>query len=149
MEIFIKKATILDLEEISKLFNQYRVFYNQKSDIKIAKNFICDRIKNSQSIIFYAINNKGEYLGFSQLYPVFSSVNVTKSLILNDLYVYCDFRKLGIANKLMNKVREYAIENNYSSISLETGKENTKAQSLYEKLGYERENNYYFYYLAV
>lgn len=149
MEIFIKKATMLDLEEISELFNQYRVFYNQKDDIETAKNFIKDRVKNKQSLIFYAINNKGKYLGFTQLYPVFSSVNVTKTLILNDLYVYCDFRKLGIANELMNKVREYAIENNYSSISLETGKENTKAQSLYEKFGYKKEDNYYSYYIKV
>ncbi|EKP06666.1 toxin-antitoxin system, toxin component, GNAT domain protein [Leptospira kirschneri str. 2008720114] len=34
----IKEASILDLPEIAKLFDEYRQFYKQKSDLKGAEN---------------------------------------------------------------------------------------------------------------
>ena len=49
-------------------------------------------------------------VGFTQLYPSFSSVSMKKIWILNDLFVEETSRRKGSANLLMNTVENYARE---------------------------------------
>ena len=39
MDIKIQQATQDDLNEIAQLFNLYRIFYQQESDLELAKKF--------------------------------------------------------------------------------------------------------------
>ena len=149
MEVSIKKASKSDISELSKLFDAYRVFYKQESDLDLASKFISERIKNSESTIFVAITDKNQYVGFTQLYPSFSSVSAKRTWVLNDLYVQEDARSNGVATKLMNKAKELAKKNQSKGISLSTSKTNKSAQSLYESLGYERDSVYYSYFLTI
>ncbi len=149
MEVSIKKANKSDISEVSKLFNAYRVFYKQESDLDLASKFISERIQNSESTIFVAITDKNQYVGFTQLYPSFLSVSAKRTWILNDLYVQESARGNGVATKLMNKAKELAKENQLKGISLSTAKTNTNAQNLYESLGYERDSINYSYFLAI
>ena len=149
MKIQIKKATTLDIKEIANLFNLYRIFYKQDCNIELAEKFISERINNDESIIFYALSSEGQYLGFTQLYPIFSSVSAQKSWVLNDLYVDSSARRLGAAKLLMNHVKQFAIESGANGIALETCIDNTKAQALYESLGYEKEEDFYCYFLSL
>ena len=70
----IIKATRPDLEALSLLFDEYRVFYKLDSDIETAKKFLIERIENQESEIFVAINHENKLVGFVQLYPIFSCV---------------------------------------------------------------------------
>jgi GNAT superfamily N-acetyltransferase len=107
--IKIRLATSKDNDSTAILFDSYRQFYKQKSDLKLAEKFISERLKNKQSIIFLAFLNK-KAVGFVQIYPSFSSVSTAKILVLNDLYVAAEARKLGVARVLMNKARDYALK---------------------------------------
>lgn len=147
MSIRIDRATLENASEIGELFNAYRVFYKQDSNLELALNFIFERIKNDESVIFYAINESEEILGFTQLYPVFSSVSARSSWILNDLFVSSSARRKGIAKKLMERAREFANETNAKGLELATGIDNLNAQALYESLGYKKEKGFYHYYL--
>ncbi len=147
MSIKINKADTSNIEQISILFNQYRIFYKQKDNVKLAKEFISQRIKNNESTIFYAIDEENNYLGFIQIYPTFSSVNVKKSLILNDLFVDEKARNKGVAKLLMNEAKKYCIEIDANGLALETAKDNINAQKLYKNLGYKKSENYYSYFL--
>lgn len=149
MNISVKRATLENLSEISELFNSYRVFYKQDSNLDLAINFISERMKNKESVIFYASNENGEALGFTQLYPTFSSVSAKSFWILCDLYVSSAARRLGVGKKLMETAKVFAIENNSKGIALETGANNVKAQALYESLGYERDAEVYNYFLSL
>ena len=95
MSISVQRATLQNAKEIGELFNNYRVFYQQASDVKASTAFIAERLSNGESIIFYASNEQGEILGFTQLYPTFSSISAKKSLVLNDLFVAANARRLG------------------------------------------------------
>lgn len=131
------------------LFNDYRVFYKQKSDITVALEFISERLDKNESVIFFAHDAKGDLLGFTQLYPNFSSVSAKRSWILNDLYVSSAARRLGVARKLMNAAKDFVISTDAKGISLETAPDNVNAQALYESLGYEKSSGFYSYYLSV
>lgn len=142
------QATIEDLEGISNLFNLYRVFYKKESNLESAKEYIYKRLENEDSVIFFVkINNK--YVGFTQLYPAFSSVSMKKTWILNDLYVDTEAREQGVGEILLNKAKNYSIKTGADSISLITALDNISAQRLYEKNGYEKNSQFYQYKLNL
>lgn len=149
MSITIQRATLENAKDIGELFNNYRVFYQQKSDVEASTLFITERLTHAESIIFYASNEQGEILGFTQLYPTFSSISAKRSLVLNDLFVAANARRIGIARKLMNAAKDFALSANVEGLSLETALDNINAQALYESLGYQQENGFYNYYLDL
>lgn len=132
-----------DLDKLSKLFDQYRVFYKQDSDLAAAKRFISERIETEDSVIF-VIELEDELVGFTQLYPSFSSVGMQKIYILNDLYVAKKYRKKGVAKNLMNHAKEFTRSQNRSKLVLETGHDNLQAQNLYDQLGYTQDKVYVY-----
>ncbi len=148
MAVEIKRAIQSDLDRIAELFDDYRVFYKQSSDKKLALKFITERFNNNESVIFYAIDTEGNYVGFTQLYPSFSSVSAQRCWVLNDLYVSKDVRSLGVGTLLLNKAKNYAIKTNTKGLKLETGKDNIGAQKLYQKLGYKKDTDF-SYFLSV
>lgn len=145
----IVKASIEDLDLISPLFNLYRVFYGQNNNLEKARTFLKERLQNNESVMFIAKNEHDAAVGFTQLYPSFSSVSACRSWILNDLYVAIEARRTGIAKALMDTARAFAIETSAKGISLETAKDNTNAQKLYESLGYVRDTGAYHYFLEL
>lgn len=146
MEIY--QATIEDLEDVSNLFNLYRMFYQQTSDIEGTKAYIKARIENQESVIFVA-KEKQKYVGFTQLYPAFSSIAMKRAWILNDLYVDEKARKQGVGEMLLQKAKELAIETGANSISLSTASDNDAAQRLYDRNGYIQDSQFYHYELNL
>ncbi|UTR06785.1 GNAT family N-acetyltransferase [Alkalihalobacillus sp. LMS6] len=142
------QATKDDLTGVSLLFNQYRMFYNQLDDMNGAKSYIRERLQQGDSIIF--VMKEGDtYLGFTQLYPTFSSISMKKAWILNDLYVHEEARGKGVAESLLNRAKAFALETEAVSIALSTAPDNLPAQQLYEKIGYERDEKFYHYELNL
>ena len=143
MVLQIKQASIDDINIVAPLFNAYRIFYNQASDMAGAANFLYERIVKNQSTLFIAFIN-GEAVGFTQLYPIFSSISLRPALLLNDLYIAETARKMGIATALLNKAKEFGKQNNAGWLLLETAFDNYNAQSLYEKNGWIKQNDFFF-----
>ncbi|MEZ4808807.1 MAG: GNAT family N-acetyltransferase [Allomuricauda sp.] len=137
-------ATLSDLEQIAPLFDAYRVFYGQPSDLEAARTFLKDRFLNHESVIFLALEN-GIPTGFTQLYRTFSSVSMQPSFILNDLYVAPESRKKGTGEALLNHAKSYCRALGFKGLSLETAVDNP-AQKLYEKLGWEKDEAYFHYF---
>lgn len=142
----IQRATLTELDSVAGLFDLYRLFYKQESNIEDAKAFLKERMMKEESVIFIASDDENNAVGFVQLYPSFSSVSMRRSWVLNDLYVAESARKKGYAEKLINQAIGFAEETGAKGISLETGKENSNAQKLYEKIGFIQETNYFYYY---
>ncbi len=143
----IKQITIADYKLVTGLFDQYRVFYKQASDIALAETFIKNRLERNESIIFVALQGDSP-VGFTQLYPLLSSVRATKNWLLNDLYVDANHRKKGIGEALLQTAYEFAKNDGAAFIELETGVDNFTAQSLYEATGFIRQaaNTTSYYY---
>jgi ribosomal protein S18 acetylase RimI-like enzyme len=145
MPIQVQQATINDLDIITPLFDAYRMFYQQTSDLNVARNFLSERLNNQESVIFFATNEDMKGLGFVQLYPSFSSVSAKRLWILNDLFVAETARRSGVARQLMQRARDFAITTNAKGLFLETAHDNFQGQSLYESLGYQRNSEFYYF----
>lgn len=143
----IKQAQIEDLEAIVPLFDAYRVFYKQNTDLELARYFISNRLLKKESIIFLAKENE-EPVGFTQLYKTFSSVSAQHSWVLNDLYVTSTVRGMGVGERLLKRAQKFALDDESKGLALETAKDNP-AQNLYERLGWEKDLDYLHYFWKV
>ena len=145
----IVQATIKHQDELSRLFNLYRIFYKEEDNPEGTHQFIKERLENSDSTIFVSINDDESLNGFVQLYTSFCSVSMLPILILYDLFVDPEMRASGIGRDLMNKAKDYARENDFKRLELSTAKDNIIGQSLYESLGYEADNEFFHYSLEI
>ena len=125
-----------DLEELTKLFDQYRQFYQCAPDLDSARDWLEDNIDQERSTVFVA-DNGGSLLGFTQLYPTLCSVDLVKYFVLYDLFVDPSGRRSGVARALMNAASEWAKAQGAARLDLETARDNAPGQALYRDLGYE------------
>lgn len=145
--ISIVRAAAADITSLAPLLDQYRVFYKQEANLQAATSFLEERFDQKESVVFMAWYGK-EAVGFTQLYPTFSSVSLQASFILNDLYVVPSHRREGIANKLLAAAQEFCISRGFKGLSLETAT-NNPAQKLYEQMGWKKDTDYYHYYWSA
>ena len=148
MDLAIRQATVADLDELVPLFDGYRQFYRQPSEPDRIRKFLLDRFEHNQSVIFLALKG-GTAVGFTQLYPSFSSGALARIFILNDLFVDPGARHLGIGSALLKAAAEYARRVGALRLVLSTEVTNTSAQSLYEKLGWKKNTDFYTYQLTL
>lgn len=141
-------ADSTDIPKLAVLFDQYRIFYDQDTDIKGATVFLNSRIKNNDSVIIVAHENS-DMIGFIQLYPSFSSVGMKPIWILNDLFVSPGFRHQKVAKSLMQEAKKHAQETHAMRIDLATQVSNNCAQNLYESMGYIKNESFYHYSLLI
>lgn len=131
----ITTATVDDIDELAPLFDAYRVFYRQPTDLARARSFLLERLERLDSIIFLA-RVKREAAGLIQMYPAFSSVSTARIWILNDLFVAEGNRRLGVARDLMQHAVDWGKSHDAVRLILETARDNAAAKSLYEELGW-------------
>jgi GNAT superfamily N-acetyltransferase len=147
----VKRATISDLDDAAPLFDAYRQFYGQRSDVAAARAFLDERLRREESVIFIAVADEdgGDALGFTQLYPSFSSVSLKRLWVLNDLFVGPNVRRGGVGRRLLDRAREWAIETGAKGLVLATAVDNGKARALYESCGWQRDDEFQHYHLFV
>ncbi|NMO97683.1 GNAT family N-acetyltransferase [Paenibacillus lemnae] len=144
------QATRDDLNHVAELFNQYRLFYGQESTPADVLPFIQERMVNRDSVIFIAKeSSSNRCVGFTQLYPSFSSISMQRTWILNDLYVEEDFRGAGVGRLLIDKAKEHAEQTQSKGLNLATAADNLRAQSLYEHYGFIKDEHFFHYSLNV
>lgn len=140
----MKTVTLATIKEVVPLFNAYREFYNQPSDLEQAEQFLKERLQKEESIIFLAYLD-AQPVGFVQLFPIFSSVAMKKAFLLNDLFVAEHARKQGVAMRLIEECYAYCKNEDARYITLETATDNKQAQKLYEKLGMKIDHEVFHY----
>ncbi len=149
-EIEIVRARLAERDAVARLFDRYRVFYEQPSDVAAAQAFVGARLAAEDSAIFLGRRRgDAEGLGFIQLYPSFSSVGMRAVWILNDLYVAPDARRLGVGRLLMDRARDFARESGALRLELATARTNIAAQALYRQRGYVEDKVFLRFSLSV
>ncbi len=152
----IRQARSGDVNTVAFLFDQYRQFYLQASDMSGAKAFIQARLEKNESVIFLAFavsedipipahETPERAAGFVQLYPAFSSASMRRLWILNDLFVAPAFRKQGVGQSLMKHSETFARASGAKGLTLKTADDNVAAQRLYESLGWTRDHKFISY----
>jgi GNAT superfamily N-acetyltransferase len=130
-DVTIRKATVSDLDAVTALFEAYRQFYEQPADLDGARRFIGARLQAGDSVLLVAERDR-HLVGFTQLYPSFSSASMKRVWILNDLFVVPEYRRCGLGQALMNAAEDFAQESGSKGLVLATTKTNAPAKALYK-----------------
>lgn len=146
--ISVRQAVLSDIEVLVPLFDGYRQFYGRPSDIAAAREFLLARFNHGESVLFIA-HEGNTPVGFTQLYPSFSSVSLARVFVLNDLFVHEKARRKGVASKLMSAATEFASSLGAVRVSLSTATTNQTAQALYESAGWKRDEQFFVYHFAI
>jgi len=147
-EIEIVHALPTHTDEIAPMFDAYRCWYGQDSDPDGARHFISQRLALNEAEIFLA--RLGDRpVGFTQLYPMFSSISMGRIWILNDLFIDESARRQGIGTILLETAAEFARALGAVRLLLETKPDNKAAQAAYEALGWKQDTDFLNYSLEL
>lgn len=143
----IIKAHIDHLEDLVPLFDGYRQFYKQPTNKDGARQFLIERFKNKDAVIYMAyIEDKA--VGFTQLYPLLSSVSMQPMYLLNDLFIDFNYRGQGIGEALIIKAKQLCIKENNKGLAIQTAFDNP-AQQLYQRLGFVKDPDLHFFWTTA
>lgn len=142
IKIKIKRIGQDEIDLVVDLFNKYRIFYKQPSNLVLAEEFLKERISKNESVIFLAYREEDNAIipvGFTQLFPKISSVSAKKNWHIGDLYTESLYRKNGIGRELLQTAVTFAEKENAILVSLNTAKDNFTAQKVYDKFGFVKQ----------
>lgn len=144
MSLTVRIMTLADLDRIAPLFDTYRIFYGQCSDVVRARDWLQQRLSRNEATVLLA-ERGGVAVGFALLYPTWSSVSTAPVLVLNDLYVDASARRGGVALALLRAAAEYGRSRGAVRLSLETARDNHAAQALYRHAGWSADATQWFH----
>jgi len=145
----VRRALAEDAALVAPLFDAYRVFYGQGSDLAGAQAFLSERLRLNESVVFLAKLASGVTAGFTQLYPAFTSVGVGRVWLLNDLFVAQEARRMGVSTALLGAARQHGLATGAARLVLTTETDNFPAQASYEAHGWTRNERIYTYELPL
>ena len=140
---------VADLDALVPLFAGYLQFYQVPRSATEIHAFLLERLQRGDAQLFIARDEHGMAQGFTQLYPLQSSLALAPAWLLSDLFVLPSARRQGVGEALMNAARAYAEASGACGLQLETAKTNLAGQALYERLGYVRDELYLTYWLSL
>ena len=142
--VTVSQAVLSELAKLATLFNEYRQFQGEASDLGASQEFLRARFNHGESVAFIA--HDGEVsVGFAQLYPIYSSVSLKRVFVLNDLFVCESGRRKGVASKLLAAVEAYAWSLSAVRVTLNVAKSNVAGQALYEAQGWSQDSQFFMY----
>ena len=142
-DTLLRRATVDDLDAIAPLFDAYRRFYSQPGDLQRAGAYLYERMSRGESVVLLA-ERGGEAVGFTQLYPIFSSVRTSRTWLLNDLFVAENARRHGVARALLDAAAAFAREQGAAGLMLETMADNAPARALYRAAGWHEDDTQWY-----
>ena len=144
MSITVRSATLADLDHIAPLFDAYRNFYGQATDLARARGWLQQRLSAQEAFVLLA-EADGQPAGFVLLYPGWSSVSTGPTLLLNDLFVAPFARRTGVGSRLLHAAAELGRDRGALRLALETAADNHAAQALYRQAGWTADATQWFH----
>ncbi|MDO5054285.1 MAG: GNAT family N-acetyltransferase [Pasteurella oralis] len=132
MKIF--KAEQWNLDILLPLFEQYRLSHGMLENPDRTLVFLTNRIRFSESIFFIAVNENQQALGFIQLYPRLSSLQLQRYWQLTDIFVLPDSNYAEIYAALIAKAKEFVRYTQSKRLVVEQGQQQ---QTILEAEGFK------------
>lgn len=117
--------------------------FNELSNEDVRDNavdYFMDRLSDSEHTVFIA-EVEGEAAGFVALELKMSREFFNRGLYLHihELFVGDEFRRQGVASKLLERSEEFCLEEGGEMIQLSVNVRNDAARELYRQKGYDEE----------
>ena len=136
----IARVAASDLDDLLRLMRAYCDFYSvSPSDedlLGMSRALIAD--PEHEGVQFMARGPDGAAAGFASLFWTWDTTEGGRIAVMNDLYVNADARGGGVGTSLIQACRAEARERGALVLAWKTALDNTRAQSVYDRIGAER-----------
>lgn len=105
MKIF--KAEQWNIEVLLPLFEVYRKSYGMDENPERTLVFLTNRMRFNESLFFIAMNDQEQAIGFIQLFPRLSSLQLQRYWQLTDIFVLEQPQQSEIYAALISKAKEF------------------------------------------
>ena len=147
--MLVKRLNEKYIDQFVTVVDEYREFCGFTPSPVETKTFFQTLLKKNEAATFIAISEDDKVMGFINLYPSNSTLSLKKIWILNDLGVSSKYRRLGVAQKLIQESIEFAKNSGAIRIELKTNKTNLNAQNLYKEIGFKIDQDNLHYKVCI
>ena len=140
MDIKIEKLKMEDLKTAISIWDEnHNTFTNYEKSAKIYSEIV-----NNPAYHNIVAKTNGQVVGLATVIINYDIVDQLKPFItVWNLSVKREYRRKGIATKILEYVYEFAKKSNCDFIAFQADAKNVIAQKLYDKLGYIRDIGYF------
>jgi ribosomal protein S18 acetylase RimI-like enzyme len=139
------RAARRHLDVIVPLFETYRQNNGQRPDPVAAEEFLSQRLRRSEAVIFLAQRND-EGQGFALLFPMFSAVDLRQEWLLTDIFIAPASRNDdNTAEELLQEAQRHVRKQGHKGILLEIERNHPVSPRVYQRLGFEEVSKFYRY----
>ncbi|WP_028547351.1 GNAT family N-acetyltransferase [Paenibacillus sp. UNC451MF] len=132
----IRVAEAKDTDQLMQLMYQYMDFYERPRPEENALRHFIGRLQQEPcSGLQFVAEQGGSLVGFATLYFTFSTLQLKRAAIMNDLFVAPSERGLKVGEGLFQACLQHVRSNGYAYMTWETAQHNTAAQTFYDKMG--------------
>ena len=132
--IKIFKAEQWNLDILLPLFEEYRLSHSMAENPERTLTFLTNRIRFSESIFFLALDEDKKAVGFIQLYPRLSSLQLQRYWQLTDIFVRNISHKNDVYTALISKAKEFV---SYTQSTRLTVEQDIQRHHLLENEGFK------------
>ncbi len=125
----------------------YCDFYGDPSEddelLALSRSLIAD--PDCEGLQIIARDGHGQPVGFATIYWSWSTLSAGRIAVMNDLYVAPAGRGTGLAEALIEECRQRARRRGCVSLEWSTAEDNVRAQTVYDRVGGKREDQWVSY----
>ncbi|MCF6168546.1 GNAT family N-acetyltransferase [Lutibacter sp.] len=149
----IKKALISDLEQLYSITKSCAKQMIENSIFQWDENYPSKEILQEDIDLqqIWKLEKQGVIIGIivltaieDQEYQDVEWLTNNNNLYIHRLAIKPEYQRKGYAQKLMDFAENYALQNNYNSIRLDTFSKNKRNQKFYKKRNYKKLEKIYF-----
>jgi GNAT superfamily N-acetyltransferase len=147
----IDTVTEADLPDLLPLMRGYCDFYevdpSDEALLAMSRELIADPGKEGLQLIARA--EDGRAVGFATIFWTWTTLSASRIGVMNDLFVAADARGSGVAEQLIEACAERCRERGITELDWTTAHDNARAQTLYDRVGAQRDERWLDYSFAV
>ena len=145
MKLKIRKATVKDLDIVAELFRKHlKELKKFEPSLKVgtkkeAKKAVRGWGKHTKYFVILVAEANGEIVGFVNGMTYRHSIRNKREGFVNNTYVLPEYRRKGIATKLLTSIIKKFKMRNLTMCTLDAYVKNKKAISLWKKMGFKED----------
>jgi len=149
--INIREAQVEDAGIILECIKGLAVHVNQLDMVTATEQDIRKSVfaPGTHVKVFVAENEEKKICGFTLIFKSFSTFKAIANYHIEDLFVFTEYRKLGIGAKLMNHIKDFAESEGAKIVDWYVNNRNLSAMDFYDRIGAKKLDYKSIYYMEV
>jgi ribosomal protein S18 acetylase RimI-like enzyme len=140
-DLAVRHARPEELESLVELVQAHvRDYYGRPEPSAERVRALLGTLLHEKEGVVLVAEEQGNLAGFAVLYFTFSTEQVDKIAVLNDIHVVKELRRTGAGSALFDACGAFAKENGFAYLTWQVTKENQQAQAFFERMGATRQD---------